>query len=165
MQCWNWFMFAWWWSPPTQTSTMFVFKLHPSPFPLYILYSHEVETEHGNLIKQLIMFEKVFWSWTPHSCCLVAERRSPWAEEGSRLFTCTLFPFLSNPQKAHFGTSPTKTSIVVNGACKEQAREWLYNLGHCFHKRHVHFTYFLRIWTPKYAQKAIQCMFFRIFHG
>lgn len=29
-------------------------------FSLHILYSHEVETKHGNLIKHLIMFQKAF---------------------------------------------------------------------------------------------------------
>jgi len=53
---------------------------------------------------------------------------------GNELVAFIFFPFLSSPQKAHVGISPMKTSpIVFNGACKGRVREWLYNVGHCFH--------------------------------
>lgn len=81
-----------------------------------------------------ICLSKALQSRSPHSCCLVAEEKSRWAEMGSRLLAFTLFPFPPNPQKAHFGISPTKTSpIALNGARKERVQEWLYNLGHHFH--------------------------------
>lgn len=81
------------------------------------------------------MFQKALQSRAPHSCCLVAEEKSWWAEVRSRLLAYTLFPFPPNPQKTHFGTSPTKTSpIALSGAREERVREWLCNLGHHFHQ-------------------------------
>lgn len=74
--------------------------------------------------------------------------------EGSRLFAFTLFPFLSNPQKIHFGTSPTKT-FVPRGACKEGVQEQLL-LQPPFPLRHVYFTYSPRLWALKHSQKATQ---------
>lgn len=74
--------------------------------------------------------------------------------EGSRLFAFTLFPFLSNPQKIHFGTCPTKT-FVPYGACKEGVQEQLL-LQPPFLLRHVYFTYSPRLWALRHSQKATQ---------
>lgn len=66
-------------SPKPDIYLQIYFQITHKLFSLHILDLHEVETEHGNLIKQLIIFQKTFQCWAPHSWCLRAEGRSPLA--------------------------------------------------------------------------------------
>lgn len=69
--------------PPNRNLPWRLCSNYTQAFFLPILYLHEVETKHGNLMKQLTLLQKAFWSWAPHSCCLAPEGRSPRAERGA----------------------------------------------------------------------------------
>lgn len=85
--------------------------------------------------------------------------------EGSRLFTFTLFPFLSNPQKIHFGTSPTKTWVVPHGACKEAVQEQLHTSAAFCTEAFVFYIIPKTLGTEALQESHTECMFFTIFDG
>ena len=128
-------MFVRSWSPPKTDIYLHVYvQITHKLFSLHILYLHEVKPSTEIWLSNSSCFRKLFVLGLLTAVVLYQRERSPRAEEGSRVFAFTLFPFLSKPQKAHFGSSPTKTSpIVLNGACIERVQEWLCNLGHRFH--------------------------------
>lgn len=85
--------------------------------------------------------------------------------EGSRLFTFTLFLFLSNSQKIHFGTSPTKTLVLPHGACEEGVEEQLHTSATFSTEAHVLYILSKTLGTEALPESHAECMFFTIFYG
>lgn len=81
-------------SPSTDTYLYFHAQI-TSGFFSYTFFI--IFIKDGNQIKQLIMFQKAFWSYLPHSCSLVTEGRSTWVEGG----TSWLLSFFSPSFPAH----------------------------------------------------------------
>lgn len=115
-------MFVWSWSSSKQTSILtFMFKLHTSFFPYTFHIYIRLKMSLKNLIKQLIMFQKPFWSWGPHSCCLVAEGRSPQAEgggEGCLLLLCS--PSFPAHRKLTLALVPQKLQLYLMEHAKSE---------------------------------------------
>lgn len=84
--------------------------------------------------------------------------------EGSRLFAFTLLPFLSNPQKIHVGTCPTKTSIVLHGASKEGVQEQLHTSATFSTEAHVFYILSKTLDTEVLPESHAECMFFYILY-
>lgn len=85
--------------------------------------------------------------------------------EGSRLFTFTLFPFLSNPQKIHFGISSTKTLVVPHGAHKVGVQEQLHTAATFSTEARVFYTLSKTLGPEALPESHTECMLFTIFYG
>lgn len=132
---------------------MFMFKVHTNLFHYTFFIHMRLKPNMEIWLSTSSCSRKLF---SPGLLTAVVSHRGkePMDTEGSRLFAFTLLPFLSNPQKIHFGTSPTKT-FVPHGAHKEEVQEQLL-LQPPFPLRHVYFTHSPRLWAVKHSQKATQ---------
>lgn len=111
------------------------------------------------------MFQKAFLVLGSSQLLSHSRGKEPMDTEGSRLFTFTLFPFLSNPQKIHFGISSTKTLVVPHGAHKVGVQEQLHTAATFSTEARVFYTLSKTLGPEALPESHTECMLFTIFYG